>query len=501
MFRFLVELTSGKVNDVTKCGLTPLRLAVTCLNESAIRFLLKKGADPLRADPTHGNLLHWILTAVSESDGPFSPYMRSLIQKYHKRLRDGLNGDQLLPLVLGCTRSFATSLPDDVFKLLIPSKTMINFINPETEKSCLSHVMHSKFWDEKLTRMEQLVAAGADISDEVICSALRSSCRVVNKLVQLSAIPTVQHLEMCFEWHAPEANAIFKTLVSAIPAQRLSDSFPGAACAYLMHFIKNHHPHQSLDAEFLLKFIDDFDLDVNYKCPKNGTLLHCLCHRDVAGSVQFLKHLLRKYEYKLDVNQVSKRDMGLYWMAQIDHSQVTPLQIAIENGTFEMAVLLIQNYASTDNLILAKLQNFSNYKDAEYYQLLRLLRMDGVQVPVLEERVEELRIKYKDYVLPADPEPVKSLAELACLSLRRQCTKDEVVDLLHKLELHSTCKDYLFLRHVKKEPLPVLPFVRDDEDDDDDYDDDDDDIFFGPGIVDDWPEDYNSDVDAYIFLD
>lgn len=90
-------------------------------------------------------------------------------------------------------------------------------------------------------------------------------------------------------------------------------------------------------------------------------------------------------------------------------------------------------------------ENILTYLLLKRPQKRGLRRMAGVHLLLLQQWMEELRNKYEDNTpctLPADPEPVKLLAELGSLSPRRQSTKEEVMDLLQKVELQSKIKDY-----------------------------------------------------------
>lgn len=509
MISLLAELSSQSLNNRNGAGVTPLRAAIRSLNEEAIRILLTKGANPFLADDQYGNILHWVVESVEKYDSCFTEYLTEIISDFHKALRDGKRKcDGQMPLMLLCSRCFVLPVPDDVFRMLIPSKEAINDTCDEG-RSCLSYVIGSHFRAEKVPRITQLVDAGAAVTSEVLNAAISGRVYdplVVKKLLDLGAVPGIQDLKECLKRPEPDGHAAFRLLLTAITTRTLRDSFPDVACAYLLHFVQWHLPGESIDADFIIKLMRDNDLDVNYNDPEYGTLLHILCHRQRDGSVALFKRLIQEYGEKLDVDPLAKRDPAPYWMTDLDESLTTPLQIAIEMGSFEMAIALLQNYASTESLCVKKMRSGSNDRDPQYYQLIRMLKLNGIQSSLLDGKVRELQDKYKDFDLLTKPEPVKSLAELACLTLRRNFTRSDALDLVQSMHLSSKVEEYIFLKHVHEVHFPKMPAVDgiffdgdyydEDDDDDDDYFDD------ASDMIDDWGDDhYDSDVEAYFFFE
>ena len=505
MIALLAELTSDSLNARNQSGLTALRVAIRSLNEDAIRVLLVKGANPFLTDDQYGNILHWVIESVERYDSSFTPYLTEILIDYHKALRDGKRKcDGQMPIMLLCSNRFVLPVPDDLFRMLIPSKAAINDVCDEGH-SCLSHVIMSHFRDEKLSRISELVDAGAAITAEVLTAAVNSNCRVLKKLLELGAVPCVQHLKDCVQRPEPDGNAAFRVLLNIIKPQSLRDSFPEAACAYLMHFVQWHLSEESIDADFIVKLLKDYELDVNHNNEKCGTLLHILCHRQTAGSVALFQRLLQEFGDELRLDLLAKRDPLPFWMSEPDENLTTPLQIAIEMSSYPMAAALVQNYASTKNLNLTQMRSVSSDSDSHYYQLIQMLKLDGVQTAQLDEKVKQLQEKYPDFDVLTKPEPVKSLAELSCLTLRRNFTRSDALHLVHSLHLRSKVEDYLFLRHVRVVQFPKQEIGAIFLDEYDDEDDDDDDDFFDDAsdMIDDWdPDHYDhyDQADAYIFF-
>lgn len=170
------------------------------------------------------------------------------------------------------------------------------------------------------------------------------------------------------------------------------------------------------------------------------------------------------------------------WGDEPDNRSVSPLQVAVESGSHELSVVLVQHFASTDQLDLTKMRSCLSQKDGHYYRLIQMFRLLDVQRDVLDQKAAELREKYKDYDVMKESDQVPTLCELASVSLRRTLSLKDAVTLIKSVDLGTKVEDYLFLKHVPYQEFPKLPIPLFDYDDDiygdDWFDPDDEDDYF-----------------------
>ena len=490
----------------------PLTLALKKCSDDVAILMIKEGANPFSRD-TEGNtiihnILHW--------KHPLSQKMVQLIKDYAPQMKDTKNSRKVLPLMkaLHTSSVHLYRLPDEVFDCLIPSSSVINdkCCLKTTDEECdgpslLEKVVSIAFFeDEREERVRKLVAAGAEITCDVFREAIKQGPKLLNVLVELKAVPEVDHIKNCLELPNHDGIPVLKEVLKHIPDGKriVKEQFPDILVQCL-RYMRLKQSQASFDLNLVTLLLDEYKIDVNYTSPEDGSLLHWLSYfryMDKERAV-FLTELIEKYGDELNLDVLSKRDKDIEWNDDSDLEElVTPLQIALENCSYRVAQVLIKNFASIDKLCFKNLKSMITYgvDDAALHVLIEMLKFLGSSAPELDDVMQRIKTKHESFekLHETKTEP-SSLLELTCQSIRQKTTRTSVLSFMGQFDLGPKVKDYLFLNHIKELNFPQrIPIMGANGSDDDDYDYDDDDDDFDYDDDEDYGFEYDSDeVEEY----
>lgn len=500
----------SSLNSKNKSGSFPLVIAVSNnrISDDTILLLIKKGANPFSLDSDGNTLLHNII----HYRRPFSDKMVKLIADYADQMKNVKNNHKVFPLMkLLSIRGYQSlQIPEAVFGILIPNKDIINDKNViknddgeyEEGTSCLERLVAFPYvGDEREPRIRKLVAAGAVITDEVIQEGIKHGIKTTDVLLELQAIPQIDHLKCCLESANHDGIALLKTILPKIPngKQIVKNHFPDILLQSLRYMrLKNTC---QIDLAFVSLLLDEYGIDINYSQPQDGSLLHWLCYMQFLDEerAEFLKKLIEKHGSNFNLNILCPRDRDIEWGTEPVMPSVVPLQVALENRSFLVAQVLIRNFAAIDLVFSSPSMSATclmGKNDEALYVVVRMLKFLGennLHLITLQQQIEE---KYKkSEEVQKQLFEVPSLLEMSCQLIRKNSTLEQVNSFINNFDLGPKVREFMFLEHIKEIKFPPrIPIVgTNDSDEDYDYDDDDDDEFLYS--EEEYGYDYDSDQD------
>lgn len=126
------------------------------------------------------------------------------------------------------------------------------------------------------------------------------------------------------------------------------------------------------------------------------------------------------------------------------------LDVALQNGKFEAAELLIENVAQT-----TKVASFSLRKTGfALCIMLTSVLGDEFEFDVVEKPITEIVAREREYVenwISERSKTVLTLKELAALQVRRQASRQELNQLISDIEIPEDIQDILFLKCFKSD--------------------------------------------------
>lgn len=144
------------------------------------------------------------------------------------------------------------------------------------------------------------------------------------------------------------------------------------------------------------RLIKDFNIDPNFVDFKNGSILHMLCHftHGQDECCNFLSRLL-DHGYAIDIDietRKRRRTRDQFFMS-------TPLQYAIEKGSYKLAVFLMKHKASVDQLVFDKYSWRCNVRAKEKADYLRLIKgLVYLDVLTLESVYNSVKLTKSDRI-------------------------------------------------------------------------------------------------------
>ena len=477
---------NGKNND----GMTLLQKAIyTEQPITVVKKILDKGANIFALGYSGGTFLHWICYKNLVKDAFYYDQVFQLAGS----LRNKVDSDGQIPLTL-LLESCDDILDPDVFNILIPSKDL-----PQMSSASQPNVFFSMLSGTKnyLDLLPNLIDAGFTLTSDAIHMIIveHRSTDWIPLLIGLGAPVEVEHVI------AARASAKYRQVLPVMLKaldENLVDEHPDFACQLLqLSSNREENTYESLKLLF-----DKHKIDVNYSQHFRSVLYYLV----KKNCYKLADRLLQEYP-QLDVNAKCWLRVGDYDadVLVLDETLGTALELALDSFYYDMAIVLIKNFAK----IPTHIGRLEIIDPSCLLHLCLLLSFIGCKKPLIEEKINFLKPHLKE---PAKLEKLRSLVELSCYAFQSyvhsyDINRQDVINLVNSYP--KPIQRYLKLDHIsvqdlefKYEYLNVIhdPYDGFDDDDDDDYDDyedeDDEDNFFGSDN-DSWGlagEGYDSDV-------
>ena len=171
---------------------------------------------------------------------------------------------------------------------------------------------------------------------------------------------------------------------------------------------------------------------------------------------EFVANVIEKHGIHYNLDILSPK--GIFYNRRWDHTLVTPLQLAIESYSCRVAVVLIKNFASIDNLSLPSGTAFTSDIDvAALHVMLRMLEFLDFTCTQLDKLKLWINSRYKTFKQLEESKSFPSLLKLAYRSFRRNTTRQEILSLIEGLDLGVKVKDNLFMNHIQELQFPENP--------------------------------------------
>ena len=458
---FLIDDICGQevISRKNYFGATPLHLAAKYCSIEVFDFLVEKNADLFARDNLGNNFLHHLFLKGFQDNNNCSYELTAvqaeLIKKFAPFLKDQMNHRNMTPLAVllekeaGFIDEEENEESDIIFDCLIPSLEIINikYIPRETGEptSLLRKVV---FHGEGLRRIRKLVDAGAIVTPEVIQEGIKSRIETLETLFELKAVSHVDNLKGCFGQHCDFS--IMTEVLKHIPDGRklVKEQFPDI----LVQSLRCMKKSENFDLSVVKTLVEEYDVDAIYTSREEGTSVHWLASfiNDEDERIDVLKQLLEKYGNAFN-NLLSLKTKLKSYSGRL----LTPLQIAIDSGSYRFAMVLLQNFAPTNDLSLPDKVYHDYESHAPFYRLLLALKFVGVTDPKLDTLLSNIRSKYLWNELREQGIP--SLLELSCQVLRRNSTRDQIHSLIKGIKGVSKAKTFLALNHIQELVFPESP--------------------------------------------